>query len=131
MAATRTLEAAARRAYWNVVRACLVQLHGWSGRRADGAIAEFRRRLRASSNPLTAVIVYHAEEFDLACDLADHPLDYFEHRAAYEAILAQHYDRPDLWGPAAQTEEHSQELPTGTAQHGHQRVGNATMSGHR
>ena len=107
MATTRALEAIARRAYWAVVRACLVQLHGWSGRRADREIVALRRRLRASPNPLTAVVIYNTEEFDLACDLADHPLNYLEHRAAYEAILAQYYGAPGL----VEQPEHRKSVP--------------------
>jgi hypothetical protein len=73
-----------------------VELHDWSGRRADRELTDLRKRLRAASNPLTAVFIYNTDEFDLACDLAENQLDYDEHRAAYEAIVTRYYGSPGL-----------------------------------
>ena len=43
-------------------------------------------------------MTYHAEPFEVACDLADHQLDYAAHREAYEAIL--HRARSSMGGVA-------------------------------
>jgi hypothetical protein len=43
-------------------------------------------------------MIYHAEPFEMACDLADQPLDYAAHREAYEAIL--HRARASIGGVA-------------------------------
>ena len=93
MASASAVDATAERAYWEIVLACLVQLHGWSDGQAVQAVADFRKRLRALANPTAAVMVYHAEPFDVACDLANRALDYFERRAAYATILAQQHGR--------------------------------------
>jgi hypothetical protein len=78
---------AAQERYWCIVHDCLTALHRWSPAAADDAIARLRERLAVHEDPDFPVMIYHAEPFEVACDLADQQVDYAAHREAYEAIL--------------------------------------------
>jgi hypothetical protein len=78
---------AAQRRYWRIVQDCLTVLHHWSLPLAEAGIAQLRERLAVREDPGFPVMIYHAEPFDVACDLAAQQLDYTAHREAYEAIL--------------------------------------------
>jgi hypothetical protein len=80
---------APERVYWTVVRACLVELHGFSPRQAEHTVAEFRERLHTRASPLANALATHAEPFDVACDLAQDSLDYFEYQDRYSEIVSR------------------------------------------
>jgi hypothetical protein len=80
---------AAQKRYWRVVHGCSTDLHDWSAPAADDAIARLRERLAAREDPDFPLMIYHAEPFDVACDLADQQLDYAANREVYEAIIRQ------------------------------------------
>jgi hypothetical protein len=106
MVMTDVPEAKAERTHWAVVQACLVQLHGWTPHQAARAVAELRKRLRTTTNPMAAEIVYHAEPFDIACDLAQNSLNFFEHRAEYDAIISQQLHQTSQADALTRAERH-------------------------
>jgi hypothetical protein len=79
--------AAAQERYWRIVHECLTALHQWDPAQADDAIARLQERLAVREDPDFPLMTYHAEPFEVACDLAGQQLDYAAHREAYEAIL--------------------------------------------
>ena len=78
---------AAQERYWRTIHDCLTALHHWSPAQTDDAIARLRKRLAVREDPDFPVMIYHAEPFEVACDIAGQQLDYAAHREAYEAIL--------------------------------------------
>jgi len=65
----------------------LTALHHWNPAQADDAIARLQERLAVREDPDFPLMIYHAEPFEVACDIAGQQLDYAAHRKAYEAIL--------------------------------------------
>ena len=71
--------------FWRVVRQCIRRFHA---RGATRALAEATRlRKKVNGMPLEHMeLFYHAEPFDVACNLADNALDVKDHRDAYLEI---------------------------------------------
>jgi hypothetical protein len=84
------LTRALQQQYWDIVSDCLVTLHGWSEERAKGATADLYRRVAALPDPYSLLLLYHTEPIDLAGNLSSEALDFSEHRATYETIVARH-----------------------------------------
>jgi hypothetical protein len=80
--------------YWSTVEDCLVELHGLKKPEARRRIADLKGKLDELPDGANPDIIYHAEQFDVACDLADQQLDYQQYRDAYERITSKHY--PDF-----------------------------------
>lgn len=76
--------------FWNVVRACLIDFHDFAETDADLRCSELRRKIEAPPPGLSNDIFYHAEPFDVACDLADQKLDLSKYYPRYERLLTQH-----------------------------------------
>jgi hypothetical protein len=72
----------AAESFWRVVEECLVKFHDWDSSQAAKKSWELRRRIEVPEwkSPIKpeeylSDIVHHAEPFDIACDLAEKPLD--------------------------------------------------------
>jgi hypothetical protein len=71
--------------FWSVVRQCIRTFHS---RCATSTLLKATRlRKKINEMPLEQMeLFYHAEPFDVACDLAAHPLDVKEHWTEYLGI---------------------------------------------
>lgn len=87
----------AKDAFWRVVEDCLVEIHGWPPRQARDRAGELRAHVESIPFGLSPDMVYHAEPFDVALDLAgveagavDYEDAWQRHAAHYEAIRNRH-----------------------------------------
>lgn len=71
--------------FWSVVRQCIRRFHA---RCASSTLAAATRlRKRVNGMPVEQMeLFYHAEPFDVACNLADNPLDVKDHLNEYLEI---------------------------------------------
>jgi hypothetical protein len=71
--------------FWSVVRQCIRRFHA---RCASSTLAKaMRLRKKVSVMPVEQMdLFYHAEPFDVACDLADNPLNVRDHLDEYLGI---------------------------------------------
>jgi hypothetical protein len=79
--------------FWGAVEDCLVLFHGFTADDAFVAVNGLKERLRSeawldASEPTAETMIYHAEPWYLACDLAKRDLDVTEHLALYQSVLA-------------------------------------------
>lgn len=77
-------------AFWDVVAECLLKFHSMKYDKACKRIADFKRQLRELPPALREDVIamtYHAEPFDVACDLAQKELNFEEYREVYNSIL--------------------------------------------
>ena len=71
--------------FWGVVRQCIRKFHARCASRTLAKAARLRRRV--SGMPLKQMeLFYHAEPFDVACNLAENPLDVKDHLDEYLKI---------------------------------------------
>jgi hypothetical protein len=68
-----------------------VQFHGLRRREAQRRVKLLRADIASPPPGIDAEIIYHAEEFDVACSLAGRELDRTEHADAYDQIAARRY----------------------------------------
>ncbi|HEX8904227.1 MAG TPA: hypothetical protein VF771_05255 [Longimicrobiaceae bacterium] len=90
--------------FWSAVRGCLVRFHRLSEIEAVRKVAEFRCRLEEAPPGVPLDMIYHAEPFDVACDLAGNHLDRSEVETEYIDLLdstARHSSRPPIVRHAA------------------------------
>jgi hypothetical protein len=75
--------------FWAVVQDCLVQFHGFQNDAASENVSSFRCRLPKGDGqkPSFDDLIYHAEPFYIACDLAGEELPLSQYQAAYETLL--------------------------------------------
>jgi hypothetical protein len=76
--------------FWSVVRDCLVGIHRMSASDAEQKSKDLRRRIELPPPDISSEIFYHAEPFDVACDIAETYLDLQSYRDPYDQILARH-----------------------------------------
>lgn len=76
--------------FWNVVYDCLHEFRGKTPPAAADLVANLRKAVEDAPPEFSSDIFYHAEPFDMACDLAGQPLKLDPLRHAYDAILNQH-----------------------------------------
>ena len=71
--------------FWSVVRECLRRFHACC---ASSALTEATRlRKKVNGMPMEQMeLFYHAEPFDVACNLANNPLNVEDHLAEYLKI---------------------------------------------
>ncbi len=81
------IERVAADSFWEIVRICLMRFHGLSESQAQHKSTEFRRQIESPPSGLSSEIFYHAEPFDVACDIAGKPLDFPHHREEYLGVL--------------------------------------------
>lgn len=79
-------------AFWRVVEDCLIQFHRFPARIAIQATDDLRTRLRSAPAGLRSDVVYHAEPFDVACDIAGREVAGYGIASDYERIVALHFD---------------------------------------
>lgn len=79
----------AKDAFWHVVEECLTAMHGLSQQDAHGKSLALRARIDEPPSGMSSDIFYHAEPFDVACDLVGRQLDLSEYRPHYEPILSR------------------------------------------
>ena len=81
------IDAKAIDAFWSVVQRCLVQFHGLSEDEAHRRSQPLRARIESPPIGTSSDIFYHAEPFDVACDLASDRRELSRYRQEYDAIL--------------------------------------------
>ncbi len=74
--------------YWKVVEDCLQTFHCLPPGEARKLAKQLRDKVESHPRGMASRIFYHAEPFDVACDLAQKQLSLAEHRTKYEEILA-------------------------------------------
>jgi hypothetical protein len=79
----------AKDAFWDVVEECLIEIHGLSQSEAHRRSADLRTRIESPPSGMSSDIFYHAEPFDVACDIVGKPLDLSQYRPQYEPILSR------------------------------------------
>ncbi|HEX2205556.1 MAG TPA: hypothetical protein VHG91_19750 [Longimicrobium sp.] len=79
-------------AFWRVVEDCLVEFHRYPVRTAVQAAGALRTRLQAAPPGLSGDLVYHAEPFDVACDIAGKEVSGYGIDLDYERLVALHFD---------------------------------------
>ncbi len=79
--------------YWQIVEECLVVFHELPRKQAQQLCANFRATIERPRRGISRDAIYHAEPFDVACNLAGNRLDLKEHFTRYEEISA----REDAW----------------------------------
>ena len=86
------IDSKAAESFWQVVKACLAEFHGFSESEAEEAGIGLRERIESPPASMSSDVFYHAEPFDVACDLAGNPLplDHSDYRHAYDRILNKH-----------------------------------------
>jgi hypothetical protein len=71
--------------FWSVVRQCIRRFHSRCARSTLPKATRLRKKV--TGMPVGQMeLFYHAEPFDVACDLADHPLDVKDHLDEYLRI---------------------------------------------
>jgi hypothetical protein len=76
--------------FWKVVEECLITIHGLTKPEAYRRSLDLRTRIEAAPAGMSSDIFYHAEPFDVACDIAGNQLDVSQYRQQYEPILHRH-----------------------------------------
>jgi hypothetical protein len=78
--------------FWAAVEDCLVTFHQVNRREAAEKVTSLWRRLpttKADSPSEFADMIYHAEPWQIACNLANQDLPIAEYQAAYQELLAR------------------------------------------
>ena len=86
-----SLSPAARDTFWQVVEDCLTDIHGLPPSEARRRSHDLRAEIESPPPGLSSDIFYHAEPFDVACDLAGNQLDVLQYRDRYDLILDRHH----------------------------------------
>jgi len=97
------MNAEAHESFWAAVRECLIEFHGSAGLDAVRDVAEFRSRLEQAPPGVSLDMIYHAEPFDVACDIANQQLDRQRFGDEYLALLQRTFRqsaRPPIARPA-------------------------------
>jgi hypothetical protein len=84
------LTAAVAPHFWTAVEDCLVTFHGLTQCEAAGRVTGFWRRLPNTvdhSEPTFSDMIYHAEPWQIACNLAEKDLPIADHEPKYREIL--------------------------------------------
>ncbi|MBI3025158.1 MAG: hypothetical protein HY618_03850 [Candidatus Tectomicrobia bacterium] len=87
-----------RESFWKVVEKCLQQFHGFQQEIAKEKCRTLRGRLgkELPEENLDPEIVYHAEPFYVACDIARKQLNLRRNREEYDKILGQSFKEEAL-----------------------------------
>ncbi len=88
-----TIDPRMKKAYWNVVQDCLVEILGFSAREAKSMGNDLRRKIDKPPAGISGDIFYHNEPFDVACDLAKKKIECFNCQQKYDSILERHYSK--------------------------------------
>jgi len=74
MSSARSVADDAKEEFWAVVRDCLHEFHKLNRVMTRRKAAHFRKNIEAMRKEITELF-YHSEPFDVACDIANHPLN--------------------------------------------------------
>ena len=77
--------------YWGVVEDCLVEIHGMKRPEARQRIAELQSWMVSLPPGIDGDIIYHDEQFNVACDLAGRDLSQDDYQQQYDEIVDRHY----------------------------------------
>lgn len=80
----------AKDTFWDVVEECLIEIHGLSIPDAHKRSMDLCGRIESPPSGMSSDIFYHAEPFDVACDIVGRRLDLAQHRPQYDPILSRH-----------------------------------------
>ncbi len=78
--------------FWAAVEDCLVTFHRFQRSQAAETVAGLLRRLPTTiddGKPGLEDMIYHAEPWQIACNLANEDLPVAEHQVEYQALLAR------------------------------------------
>lgn len=84
------IDATARAKFWHVVEDCLIKLFSQSPEKARQLWVELSRQIESPPDGLPSEMFYHAEPYDVACDLAGQVPEWDRDRQAYELIVQTH-----------------------------------------
>ena len=76
--------------FWDVVEDCLHRFHQLTEPVAKQLAEGLRGRIENPPPGISSDIFYHAEPFDVACDLTNRELDLEPNRHEYDLILERH-----------------------------------------
>lgn len=76
--------------FWQIVEECLITIHGLQQDVARRKSVDLRERLESPPTGMSSDILYHAEPFDVACDIAKQARQLSDYREKYEEILSRH-----------------------------------------
>jgi len=85
MTTPRIIPEDAKDHFWSVVKECLVEFHDKSPAWSRTTAKRFRAKVEAMPQQ-EMELFYHSEPFDVACRLAQQPLDIGKHQARYLRI---------------------------------------------
>jgi hypothetical protein len=85
------VQAGAATSFWAAVEDCLVQFHNMERDTAAQKVTGLWRRLPKDSSSEASLddMIYHAEPWYLACNLAGRELVLSQYQSAYEVVLRQ------------------------------------------
>jgi hypothetical protein len=81
----------AKDTFWKIVEECLITIHGLTKPEAYRKSLDLRTRIEAAPAGMSSDIFYHAEPFDVACDIAGNQLDASQYHQQCEPILHRHH----------------------------------------
>jgi hypothetical protein len=81
----------AKNKFWGAVEDCLVEFHGLSISQSHQMSNMLYERIESPPQGISNDVFYHADPFDVACDLAEYQLDISETRSQYDKILNRHH----------------------------------------
>jgi hypothetical protein len=89
-------------AFWQTVRDSLVEIHGLPLREAVQRVTYVRQRGMSLSgtDDDSGDLIYHAEPFDVACDMAGEDRRWEDYKELYAQIVARHDVADDGGAPA-------------------------------
>ena len=80
----------AKARFWQIVQECLVTIHGLQEDVAQRKSGALREQLESPPTGMSSEILYHAEPFDVACDIAKQRRELSDYREKYQEILSRH-----------------------------------------
>lgn len=83
-------DALARNEFWQVVEDCLVDLFNQPRQQAREAWLSLAQHVESTPQRLPSDTFFHAEPYDVACDIADKEPDIIAALRDYNAILISH-----------------------------------------
>lgn len=84
------IDTKAKETFWQVVEECLIEIHGLSKPEAHRRSRDLYTRIEATPAGMSSDIFYHAEPFDVACDMAGRQLALSQYRRQYDPIVQRH-----------------------------------------
>jgi hypothetical protein len=76
--------------FWQIVEECLIMVHGLHQDVARRKSVDLRERLESPPTGMSSDMFYHAEPFDVACDIAKQARRLSDYRDKDAEILSRH-----------------------------------------